>query len=147
MSGATLSPCAFVGVTSCASGARPQRRHLDLAAVCPGCWGIKTKPFLLDRQTLIADGGRGGTYTSGPSNAVGDAFGAGERVGVLADMDSRPRTLRFFRDGTPLTGTVSGFPASVRILAEARPAADEQLQGFISVATLAFPPAPALSVA
>ena len=39
-----------------------------------------------------------------------------ERVGVLANMESRPRTLRFPRNGTPLDGLVSarhGYPLAV----------------------------------
>ena len=51
-------------------------------------------------------------------NARGSLYGSGERVGVLADMDARPRTLRFFREGALLDGVVcSGFPEQVRICA------------------------------
>jgi hypothetical protein len=54
----------------------------------------------------------------GHENANGRLYGSGERVGVLADMDARPRTLRFFREGALLDGVVcSGFPEQVRICA------------------------------
>ena len=51
-------------------------------------------------------------------NAQGRLYGSGERVGLLADMDARPWTLRFFREGALLDGVVcSGFPEQVRICA------------------------------
>ena len=54
---------------------------------------------------------------------------------MLANMDSRPRTLQFFRDGARLEGAaVSGFPARVRIAAD--------IVFSVVTATLAFPPAP-----
>ena len=56
-------------------------------------------------------------------------------MGVLADMDCRPRTLQFYRDGVRLEGAVAaGFPAGVRI------AVDCVHSGV--TATLSFPPVP-----
>ena len=71
-----------------------------------------------------------------PLNAEGNSFGSGERVGVLADMDARPRTLQFFRDGQRLEGAVvSGFPEGARLIASPFNAG--------TTATLAFPGLPA----
>jgi hypothetical protein len=53
-----------------------------------------------------------------PNNSQGMTYGSGDRVGILADMDARPRTLQFFRDGQRLEGAVvAGFPEVVRIVA------------------------------
>ena len=76
----------------------------------PGHWGLE------DDSDVYEDGE--GRSVDGHKNANGRLYGSGERVGVLADMDARPRTLRFFREGALLDGVVcSGFPEHVRICA------------------------------
>ena len=120
----------FVGVA-----AEGQAGLLDEHAlyVAPGCWGLSNS---VGASALRADGRAAGAgVRRAQLNRAGQVFGSGERVGVLADMDSRPRTLQFFRDGARLEGAaVSGFPARVRIAAD--------IVFSVVTATLAFPPAP-----
>ena len=51
------------------------------------------------------------TWTRWKAYEKRSMYGHGERVGVLTDMDSSPRTLLFFRDDVRLEGMVCEFPA------------------------------------
>jgi hypothetical protein len=101
----------------------------------PGVWGLSDDSN--DGKSHIrADGRPAGAVAANNLNQAGRAFGSFERVGVLADMDSQPRRLRFFRDGVLLDGTtVTGFGNNLRIVVTPRHSN--------AVATLSFPPVPA----
>ena len=70
-------------------------------------------------------------------SAKGRAYGSGERIGCLADLDAR--ALRFYREGKELEGLVIALPAA---------AAGEALYPVVTpyntgvTATLSTPPAP-----
>ena len=60
-----------------------------------GSWGLV--PYN-DGRALRANGMDAGALAAGCRNKEGNIFGAGDRIGVLADMDAKPRTLQFYRD-------------------------------------------------
>ena len=82
----------------------------------PGVWGLSDDSN--DGKSHIrADGRPAGAVGVKWLNEAERAFGSHERLGVLADMDSKPRRLRFFRDGVLLDGaTVTGFGNNLRIV-------------------------------
>ena len=86
------------------------------AGFSKGAWGIV--PYNDDRA-LRSDGMDGGVaLPKACRNEQGNLFGSGDRVGVLADMDARPRTLQFYRNRTLIKGAkVSGVSGNVRIIA------------------------------
>lgn len=82
-----------------------------------GAWGLSD-----DKNNggshLRANGKPAGAVREEHLNASSSAYGHLERIGVLADMDSSPRTLQFYRDGMLIPhATVSGFPETVYIAA------------------------------
>ena len=82
-----------------------------------GAWGVSD-----DKNNggshLRENGKPAGAVPDEHLNACSCAFGHLERIGVLADMDSSPRVLRFYRDGVLMPkATVSGFPETVYIAA------------------------------
>jgi hypothetical protein len=82
-----------------------------------GAWGISDDKTNGESH-LRANGKPAGAVPDESLNASAAAFGHGERVGVMADMDSRPRVLQFYRDGVLLpNATVSGVPEVVYIAA------------------------------
>jgi hypothetical protein len=104
--GDSMGNCYMVGVTN--------HTRKDISGVYneSGTWGLSDYG---DSDALRVNGSAKGSV---PNNSSGKAYGSGDRVGVLADMDARPRTLQFFRDGQRLDGAVvAGFPEGVRIAA------------------------------
>lgn len=105
----TVRDAYFVGVVN------HKRTDENGAGFSKGAWGIV--PYN-DSRALRANGMDEGAVPASCRNPQGNIFGAGDRVGVLADMDAKPRTLQFYRDGVLLEGaTVSGVAGSVRVLA------------------------------
>ncbi len=82
-----------------------------------GAWGLSNDKNNGESH-LREDGQPAGAVPDEHLNAGSFAFGHLERVGILADMDSTPRVLQFYRDGMLIpTATVSGFPETVYIAA------------------------------
>jgi hypothetical protein len=107
--GQSMGNCYFVGVLNHSNTSDTSiRGHV-------GAWGISDDG---DSDGIRVNGSSSGVVR--PQNANGKAFGSGERVGVLADMDARPRTLQYFREGVRLQEVVvSGFDEQVRLVAVA----------------------------
>ena len=98
----------------------------------PSAWGLVD----LQNDGLWADGKRVAPLPRSQCNAEGRCFGSGDRVGVLVDMDARPPSMHFYRNGVRLEGqALSGFPPGVRIVAT------PDSEGVS--ARLGFPPLPA----
>ena len=112
--GESLGATYFVGVVDRPIGGEKVVRSK------PGAWGLSD-----DKNDggchLREDGQASAAVPQQHLNASAVAFGHGEAVGVMVDMDSSPRVLRFYRDGRLLEGvSVSGFPAGVFIAATPR---------------------------
>ena len=124
--GAYMGGCYLVGVQG--KNVTPEKAAMYNQ---PGVWALSDSKW--EKFQLRTDGQGVG---NAPRNAEGASYGYSERVGVLADMDARPRTLQFFRDGQRLEGAVvSGFPEGARLIASPFNAG--------TTATLAFPGLPA----
>jgi hypothetical protein len=67
-------------------------------------WGLKDEGYIYKGAA-----GHTGTIEDMHRSAAGVAFGAGERIGCLADLNAR--TLRFYREGEALEGLVVELPA------------------------------------
>lgn len=82
-----------------------------------GAWGLSDDKN--NGGSHLRENGRpAGALLEEHLNASSCAFGHLERVGIMADMDSRPRVLQFYRDGVLIpTATVLGFPETVYIAA------------------------------
>jgi hypothetical protein len=107
--GQAMGNCYFVGVLNHTNTSDTSIRGHT------GAWGISDDG---DSEGIRVNGRSSGVVR--PQNAAGKAFGSGERVGVLADMDARPRTLQYFREGVRLQDVVvSGFDEQVRLAAVA----------------------------
>ena len=108
----TVRDAYFVGVVN------HTRTDDNGIAMNKGAWGIIPASDLsrvlrengLDKALHLGKGAK--------RNQLGNVFGSGERIGCLADMDARPRTLQFYRDGQRLAGAcVEGVGANVRVCA------------------------------
>jgi hypothetical protein len=125
--GACMGGCYLVGVQG--ENVTPEKERMYKK---PGVWALTDCKG--EKRQLRADGQ--GVLGNVPRNAEDTSYSYSERVGVLADMDARPRTLQFFRDGQRLEGAVvSGFPEGARLIASPFNAG--------TTATLAFPGLPA----
>lgn len=100
----------FVGVVD-----RTQLSELGESDFRTGVWGLSQCDAASASVWLHEDSWDPREFQLPPQSV---ACGFGENVGMMVDMDARPRTLQFYKEGRKLAGArVSGFDEGVRIAA------------------------------
>jgi serine/threonine protein kinase len=109
-SGQSLKNNAFVGVVQKAYHTQMHKKASVFMTKERGVYGLRDDG---DKDALRVNGNGKGSVGHDKN---GRAFSSGDRIGVEANMDARPRSLTFYRNGEPIPrGVVEGFSDSVYI--------------------------------